>query len=122
MKESNSNGKKKNSDQNVDNDLKVNDTPEPSILENMETEIRSPVKNTSKEKEKNDDIKTPILSVGKMEPPKIAGTKKGIANQTKSISIVPTPQTSAIVGGPSITNKSSISNSNQDFSSFKTYR
>jgi len=122
LKESNSNGKKKNSDQNVDNDLKVNDTPEPSILENMETEIRSPVKNTSKEKEKNDDIKKPILSVGKMEPPKIAGTKKGIANQTKSISIVPTPQTSAIVGGPSITNKSSISSSNQDFSSFKTYR
>lgn len=122
MKETNLNGKKKSNDQNVDNDSKVANIQEPSILENMETEIRSPVKNVSKEKEKNDDIKKQALSVGRMDPPKIAGTKKGIANQTKSTSIVPTPQTSSIVGGPSLTNKSSISSSNQDFSSFKTYR
>ena len=122
-RESNATGKKKNSDQNINDTSKLNDTNEPSILESMETEIQSPVKKVSHEKEKPGTQKQQS-SIGRMDPPKGTGTKKTSGNPAKPVSnnIVPAPQTSSTVGGPSITNKSSIGSTNQDFSSFRTYR
>ena len=122
-RESNATGKKKNSDQNINNTSQLSDTNEPNILESMETEIQSPVKKVSHEKEKPGTQKQQS-SIGRMDPPKGAGTKKGSGNPAKPASnnIVPVPQTSSTVGGPSLTNKSSIGSTNQDFSSFRTYR
>ena len=122
-RESNATGKKKNSDQNIINTSQLSDTNESSILESMETEIQSPVKKGSHEKEKSGTQKQQS-SIGRMDPPKGTGTKKTSGNPAKPVSnnIVPAPQTSSTVGGPSITNKSSIGSTNQDFSSFRTYR
>ena len=122
-RESNATGKKKNSDQNVNNTSQLSDINEPSILESMETEIQSPAKKVSHEKEKPGAQKQQT-SIGRMDPPKGTGTKKGSGNPAKPASnnIVPVPQTSSTVGGPSLTNKSSVGSTNQDFSSFRTYR
>ena len=121
LKESTSAGKKKNNDHNAP---KLSDIHEPNILESMETEIQSPIK-APKDKEKN-NIETPKqqTSVGRMDPPKVSSSKKGAANQAKSAStIVPVPQTSSTVGGPSLSSRpASIGTSSQDFSSFRTYR
>ena len=122
-RESNATGKKKNSDQNVNNTSQLSDINEPSILESMETEIQSPAKKVSHEKEKPGAQKQQT-SIGRMDPPKGTGTKKTSGNPAKPASnnIVPVPQTSSTVGGPSLTNKSSVGSTNQDFSSFRTYR
>jgi len=121
-RESNATGKKKNSDQNVNNTSQLSDINEPSILESMETEIQSPAKKVSHEKEKPGAQKQQT-SIGRMDPPKGTGTKKTSGNPAKPASnnIVPVPQTSSTVGGPSLTNKSSVGSTNQDFSSFRTY-
>merc|ERR1712038_852279 len=116
-------GKKKNiADQSSTNNSRNTDTQESSLLENMETEVQSPVKNTpEKDKNKIDSQKTNYITPGKMEPPKISVSKKGGTTPIKNSSsnIVQAPATSSTVGGPSLPHRSSIGSTNQDFSSFR---
>jgi hypothetical protein len=91
----------------------------------METEVQSPIKCTSPDKDMNkmDSPKVNHLSVGKMDPPKTSVSKKSSGTPIKNTSnIVQAPTTSSTVGGPSLPHRSSIGSSNQDLSSFRTYR
>ena len=98
-----------------------------STLENMETEVQSPIKdaNMDQEKSKSNITKSSNTS-GRMDPPKLSVYKKGGGSTPKNIaplsSIVQAPSTSSTVGGPSLPSRSSVGHSNPDFSSFKTYR
>ena len=119
-------GKKKNvSEQNSANIVKNKEGQESIFLENMETEVQSPIKSTSPEKDINkmDSHKANHLSAGKMDPPKTSSSRKSGTTPVKNASnIVQAPTTSSTVGGPSLPHRSSIGSSNQDFSSFRTYR
>ena len=125
----NSSGKKKNgTDHRTSNESKINANQEPCVLENMETEVQSPIKSalSDKDKHKNDSQKPSQSSTGRMDPPKTSPSKKSALTLPKSTissqSIVQAPATSSTVGGPSLPNRSTIGSSNQDFSSFRTYR
>ena len=98
-----------------------------STLENMETEVQSPIKDANMDQEKSKgNITKSNNTFGRMDPPKLSVYKKGGSSTPKNIAplsnIVQAPSTSSTVGGPSLPSRSSVGHSNPDFSSFKTYR
>ena len=155
-------GKKKCTSNNVMlNDSKNDDTLQCNLLENMETEVQSPLKTTVAEKDKgrSEAQKISQSTSGRMDPPSLPLTPSSsqslerspdknviskkrsgvcgsshVSNAKKtggsvakgshlpSPNIVQAPTTSATVGGPSLPNRSSIGSTNQDSSSFRTYR